>query len=74
MKALKVIGILLAGPSIGFLLGALGFSLTLPPDPTPGDGIGVMLFGFVTAFVFFIVSIYFAIKIWDKASHEPAPK
>ena len=70
MKALKLIGILLGGPIIGFMLGAFGFSLTLPPDPAPGDGIGAMLFGFLGAFVFFVASLYFGIKLWDKYSRE----
>jgi hypothetical protein len=33
----------MAGPIIGFLVGAVGFGLSLPPDPAPGDGIGATL-------------------------------
>ena len=73
MRALKVIGILLAGPIVGFGLGAVGFGLTLPPDPAPGDGIGVMLSGFLTAFVFCVISLVLVLKMCEKPSPELRP-
>jgi hypothetical protein len=74
MKALKVIGVLLAGPIVGFVLGAVGFGLTLPPDPASGDGIGVMLSGLLTAAVFFVISLVLVAKMSQKSSPELRPE
>ena len=70
MKTLKLIAILSAGAVIAFLVGAIGFALSLPPDPTgygsPGDGFGFILFGGLGAIVGLIISALLETKISGK--------
>ncbi len=72
MRALKVIAILVAGPFVGFVFGALCFGLIFHnPNPAPGDGIGAMLAGFVTGMVFFVLSVVVvAVKLSPRRTPE----
>jgi len=72
MRILKVVGVLIAGPVFGLLLGLVVGSLLLPPDPSgsgsPGDGflvMGCMVVGFA---IFTLISVVLARRIWHRST------
>lgn len=68
MKLVKVMAVVLIGPIIGLILGAIIGGFFLPADPSPGDGFLPILTGAAGGIVFLTGSVLLAVRIWTRSS------
>ena len=78
-KVLRAISILFLGPLMGILIAFALAAISLRNDPnivangghtTPGDGILIMLYGFISLVVSIPLSIWGAVVVWNRPSAE----